>query len=76
MKLDKKMLDSIASLPDDKLWQMLCLIASVSGVRLPKEKPDAATIDGLRGAARSMSDADLARAAEILENYKKSKEAR
>lgn len=34
MKIDKKTLDMLSSLPDDKLWQVLNVIASSSGISL------------------------------------------
>lgn len=70
MKIDKKTMDMLAALPDDKLWQMLSLIASASGIKLPKGEPDPKTIAGLRAAAGSLSDDDIARATEIFSKYK------
>ena len=70
MKLDKKTLDMFASLPDDKLWQMLSVIASASGVRLPADKPDERSMAGIRRAVSELSDGDLDRAAEIFAKYK------
>ena len=73
MKLDRKTLDAIAKLPDDKLWQMLSLIASTTGIRLPREMPDGATMAGLRKAVGEMTDTDIGRAGELLASYKKGK---
>ncbi len=73
MKLDRKTLDMLSALPDDKLWQMLSVIASASGVRLPSEKPDPKTMTGLRRAVSDLSDGDIARAAEIFSKYKEGK---
>ena len=70
MKIDKKTIDAIAALPDDKLWQMLSLIASASGMKLPREMPDKKTLAGIRGAAGEIGDGDIDRATEILSKYK------
>lgn len=73
MKIDKKTLDTLAALPDDKLWQMLSVIASVSGIRLPANKPDEKAMAGLRNAVANLSDGDISRASEILAKYKEGK---
>lgn len=70
MKIDKKTLDMLSSLPDDKLWQMLSLIASASGIRMPREKPDEKTVAGIRHALTELSDGDIDRAAKLFEKYK------
>lgn len=70
MKIDRKTMEMLSVLPDDKLWQMLSLIASASGVKLPKGEPDPKTMAGLRSAAGSLSDSDIARATEIFKKYK------
>ena len=70
MKIDKKTLDMLSSLPDDKLWQMLSVIASASGVRLPSDKPDAKAMAGLRCAVSELSDGDITRATELFSKYK------
>lgn len=70
MKIDKKTVDAIAALPDEKLWQMITLIASASGVKLPRDVPDPGTMAGLREAAGELSDGDIKRASEIIGKYK------
>jgi len=73
MKIDKKTLDMLVSLPDEKLWQTLSLIASASGIRLPLDKPDEKAMAGLRRAVSELSDGDISRAAEIFAKYKEGK---
>lgn len=73
MKIDKKTIDMLASMPDDKLWQMLSVIASASGVRLPADKPDEKTMSGLRHAVTELSDTDISRATELFSKYKEGK---
>ncbi len=73
MKIDKKTLDMLASLPDDKLWQMVSVIASTSGIRLPSSKPDEKTMTGLRCAVSELSDEDIDRATKIFSKYKEGK---
>ena len=73
MKIDKKTIDMLASMPDDKLWQMLSVIASASGVRLPADRPDSKTMSGLRHAVTELSDTDISRATELFSKYKEGK---
>lgn len=70
MKIDKKTLEMVSGLPDDKLWKMLSLLASASGVKLPGNAPDPKTMAGLRRAAKDLSEDDLSRAAEIFGKFK------
>ena len=70
MKLDKKSLEMLSSLPDDKLWQMLSVIASASGIKLPHNKPDEKTMSGLRNAVSELSDGDIDRASKLFDRYK------
>ena len=73
MKIDKKTLDMFASLPDEKLWQMLSVIASASGIKLTSQTPDEKTLAGLRNAVTEVSDGDIERASELLAKYKEGK---
>ena len=70
MKLDKKTIDMLAALPDEKLWQLLSVIASASGIRLPKNMPDEKSMAGLRSTITELSDGDIDRAAKLFEKYK------
>lgn len=73
MKIDKKTLSMLSALPDDKLWQMLSVIASASGIRLPSDRPDETTMVGIRNAVSEISDGDISRATEIFTKYKEGK---
>lgn len=73
MKIDKKTLDMFASMPDDKLWRMISVIASTSGVKLPSNIPDEKSMAGLRHAVSELSDKDIERASEIFDKYKEGK---
>ena len=74
MKLDKKTVDMLSSLPDDKLWQIFCVVGSSAGIRIPDKIPDERRMAGLRAALCELSDTDLVRAAQIIEIYKGGKE--
>ena len=70
MKLDKKTLDMLSSLPDDKLWQMMRLVSASMGAALPDKAPDAKKMVNLRRAFENVGEDDLARASELIDIYK------
>ncbi len=70
MKIDKKTIKSLLSLPDDKLVMMLRVI---SKGEYPKKDPDPATLAGLRVMLNEVTEYDLNRAAELISIYKKGK---
>jgi hypothetical protein len=70
MKIDKKTLDMLQSLDDDKLWKMFKLISSGAGIDLPAEKrPE--DMSKLRAVISNLTQGDIDRASEILDIYKK-----
>lgn len=71
MKIDKKSLDALLSMPDDKMWQMLNIIASASGVKLDNKIPDKKQMDKIRRTAGEITDNDIERATELFNIYKK-----
>ena len=72
MKLDRKALDSLLSLPDEQLVSMLRVI---SKGEFPSRKTDAKTISGLRHMLSVVTDEDITRAVELIEQYKVGKKA-
>ncbi|MBQ8524921.1 MAG: hypothetical protein IJ457_09905 [Clostridia bacterium] len=70
MKIDKKTLDMLLGLPDDKLMQMMSLI---TGSQHGGTAPSAESIAGLRKVLSQVTDADIARAMELATLYKQGK---
>lgn len=70
MKIDKKMLESIAALPDEKL--LVVLKTLLSGMS-PSKDADARTLAGIRYVIGELTDADIERACELIALYKKGK---
>lgn len=70
MMIDKKMLESLLQLPDEKLIQMLSL---VSGGEFPSKNVSPQTVAGLRNMLVNVTDEDISRAVELLSQYKKGK---
>lgn len=71
MKIDKKTLDMLSSLPNDSLWKMICAIGAGSGIDLSSVKVRPEDLSKLRSAMGNLTDKDIGRAVEILENAKK-----
>ncbi len=73
MKIDKKTIDALMNLSDDKLAQMVRVIAATSGNPLGEGKPDAAAIKGLRSLFKEVTDGDIERATKLIDVYKAGK---
>lgn len=69
MKLDKKTIDGLMKLSDDKLLSVLKLMLAGKGNR----EPDARTVAGIRNVMSRVTEADVERAVELIELYKKGK---
>lgn len=70
MKIDKRTIESLLQLPDDKLIMM---IRAISGGEFPKNEPDAKSVAGLRTVLSKVTDADVERALQLISLYKSSK---
>ncbi len=70
MKIDKKTVDMLMGLSDDMLWQMIRNIGGASGIEVKQPTPSPETMAGIRKALGAMTDSDIQRAVEIIENYK------
>ncbi len=67
---DKKALDGLLELSDDKLCS---IIRALSGGEFPKRTPDGKTMAGIRGVLSEVTDADIVRALELISVYKRSR---
>lgn len=66
MNIDKRTLEGLLKLPDDKLMQMIRLVSGTSNAK--NASPE--SISGLRKALSEVTDADIARAVELINVYK------
>ena len=66
MKIDKKTVDLLLSLDDDRLWQTICAVASTSGVRGIASMPRPKDLSRLRSVLSTMTESDLSRAMELI----------
>ena len=68
MKIDKKTIDLLLRLDDDRLWQALCAVAASTGIRGITDMPRPKELTGLRTALSTLSESDLSRAMELFGN--------
>ena len=70
MKIDKRTIDELLRLPDDKLWGALRLFASSSGIQLAHRPSSPRDVMRIRRVLGQLTEADVSRAADILKNSK------
>ena len=70
MKIDKKTINTLCSMPDDKLWAAVRLFASSSGISLAPRPASPRDMAKLRHALNQLTEADISRACEIMKNFK------
>lgn len=71
MNIDRNLLETLAGLDDTMLIASIRAIAAASGVDLTGATFEKSQLDALRTAMRGASDADIARAKEILKGCRK-----
>ena len=76
MKIDKKTLDMLLSLPDESLWRMICAIAASGGFDISSVNVTKEELSRLRSALGGLDDSDIGRAVEILDSVKRKEEKR
>ena len=72
MMIDKKTLEALLSLPDDKLMQMLKMAV---GGDIPVKDVSPSTVTGLRNMLGKLTDEDISRAMELIALYKNGKKS-
>ncbi len=69
--INKKNIDKMLELPDDKLWAMLKLILSGAGVNMSGKEIDEKTVRKLRAILSEITDGDIERIMYLMEVYKR-----
>lgn len=70
MKLDREKLDMITSLPDESLWKIIQALGISSGIDLSNVSVGKNEIAKIRSALSVMTDNDITRAQEIIDEAK------
>ena len=71
MDFDTSALNRLLTLPDDKLWQTICKIASLNGVSISESAPPKEEMARLRGILSSAEGVDYKQALATIEQYKR-----
>ena len=71
MQLDRNMLNSLLSMNDAQLAMLVQKIAAESGLSLSSVGLNEESIQGLRNALQSATDADIAKYSAVYEEYAK-----
>ena len=70
MKLDKNTIDMITRMSDENLWRIICALGVSSGIDLSGVRVGPKEMQNVRLALSQMTDEDIGRALEIVENCK------
>lgn len=73
MILDKRALEMLLSLDDVQFLAVIKKLAKDAGIDPSLIEPDPAKLAGIRKALAGATDSDIARASELLKNYKSGK---
>ncbi len=71
MRVDKEKLSKLLEKNDEELWADVVKMAREKGFELPKAPPPKTEMDKMRSAVSGGGAMDLARAAKILNDYRK-----
>ncbi len=71
MKLDKNTIDMITRMSDENLWRIICALGVSSGIDLSGVTVGPKEMQNVRKALSQMTDDDISRAIEIVENCKR-----
>lgn len=73
MNIDKRTLDMLLTLSDDKLATVIKKLAADSGVDVSNFNISQADLAAIRATLSMATDSDIARATELIQNYKTTK---
>ena len=71
MRIDKEKLAKLLEKNDEELWREVVTIAAEKGYALPKNPPPKSEMDKMRAAVSGGGPLSLAKAAKLLDNYRK-----
>ena len=71
MRVDKEKLTELLKKNDDDLWREVVSLAKTKGFTLPENPPPKEQMEKMRAAVAHGGTFNLAKAAKILDNYRK-----
>ena len=70
MKIDKKIIDNMLALPDEKLWQMLKVLMAANGTNVSDKTMNPASMRKLRAVLSAVTEYDIERVTTLMDLYK------
>lgn len=70
MVFNKKTIEKMLEMPDDRLLAMLKIVLGSAGIDLGKKSPDAKTVKKIRALLSEITDEDIARVTYLAERYR------
>ncbi len=70
MRIDRKKVDTLCSMSDERMWSTIKFFAGAAGIDLSKKRVGKEEIRNLRTTLRSLTDSDIARVNQLLHTYK------
>ena len=70
MKFDRKKVEMLTSMSDERMWSTVKLFASANGVDLSRKRVTPRDLTNLRRMLRSLTDDDLRRVGELTDIFK------
>ena len=70
MKIDKKIIDNMLALPDEKLWQMLKVLMVANGANVSDKTMNPASMRKLRAVLSAVTEYDIERVTTLMDLYK------
>ena len=70
MKIDKKIIDNMLALPDEKLWQMLKVLMAANGANVSDKTMNPASMRKLRAVLSAVTEYDIERVTTLMDLYK------
>ncbi len=73
MKIDKRIIDNLLALPDEKMWQMVKLLMTANGADVSDKPMDTAAMGKLRALLSAVTESDLERISFLMNIYRSAK---
>ena len=70
MKFDRKKVEMLTSMSDERMWSTIKLFASANGVDLSRRRVTQRDLANLKRMLRSLTDDDLRRVGELTDVFK------
>ena len=70
MKIDRRKIDTLCGMSDERLWGTLKFLAAANGMDISKKRVTPSDIAGVRRLLASLGDGDISRINELIGIYR------